>query len=233
MEDQIKLLLIVAFLSIAIAAMGQNSTLISYEVGPGYHLANFSAQSDVEYRPGKSGIPGIVITQQVFKDLYIESGVYNNFLGYDMIYSGSCDTSNLIFAQDQLNIPLRLQFRQSLFKNHLVISMSTGANFVLGVGDNTYTFFSSNDYEIETNNLTYRDNYTLMEFAIGTNVFIGKHFFLGVNYRFNKGFGDMFYVNAKSDHQNMSYELSSTGDYYALMFSIGYRISQIWNDDLK
>lgn len=229
MKGGIKLLLFAVFYSISITSQGQSSTLISYEVGPNNHFANFNSQSEIDYRPSKEGVPGIVVTQQVFKDIYIESGVYNNFFGFDMIYTGTTDTSNLIFAQEQLNIPLRLQFRHAFLKNHLVISMTTGANFVFGVGDNTYTFYSSNNYDIETNNLTYKDSYTLLEFGIGANVFIGKHFFFGVNYRLNKGFNEMFNLTATSNEQNVNYKLSSTGDYHALMFSIGYRISQIWN----
>ena len=72
MNTYIKALLFMSCLT-SLAVQGQNNTLISYEVGPNDHLANYSTQTEINYYPSKVGVPGIVITQQLFKNFHIES----------------------------------------------------------------------------------------------------------------------------------------------------------------
>jgi len=110
-----KILLIVFAAALTIDVYGQKNTLLTYEVGSTYKELNFiNPQGLVEFDNGGNGIPGLIVTQQIYHSLYLETGIYNDFLGCDMILIDKLDTTNLLLAQNEINIPLRIQFREEL-----------------------------------------------------------------------------------------------------------------------
>lgn len=215
-------------------AHGQKTTLLSYEFGLNQKEINFNnPQGVVSFYNNRVGVSGLVLSQQIYKWLYLETGIYNDFLGCDMVVENN-GGSNLILAQDQLNLPLRLQFRKSYFNEKIDAFLSVGANFVVGMGDYIYSFNSTqNETVLNTNKKDLKEDYGLVELGIGTDVYLTKNLFLGIRYRFGFGFSKIIDIHTitgnGADSNQIDYFLKSKGNYNAFVFTIGYRISSFWN----
>jgi len=229
------ILLIVFALMITLDVFSQKNTLLTYEIGVTQKEFNFvSPQGLVEFYNSRNGVPGLIATQQIYNSLYLETGIYNDFLGCDMTAANELDTTNLLLAQDEIHIPLRIQFRQEYLNGRVNLFLSAGPMFVFGLGDYTYSLHSAqNNTELNTNKFDFKKNYTLFEFGIGTDIYLSKNFFVGLRYRYNHGFNEIIDINSNTQHisesNSMDYYLNSKGNYHAFMFSLGYRISKFWN----
>ncbi len=229
-------ILLIAFTAaITFDVYGQRNTLLTYEVGVTHKEFNFvNPQGLVKFYNSGNGVPGLIVTQQIYHSLYLETGIYNDFLGCDMILTDELDTTNLLLAQDEIHIPLRIQFREEYLKGRINLFLSAGPMFVFGMGDYSYFLYSANNNtELNTNKLEFKKNYALIEFGIGTDIYLTKNLFVGFRYRYNIGFDKIIDINANTRHvsetNDIDYFLNSKGNYHALMISFGYRISKFWN----
>ncbi len=229
------ILLIVFTLALTIDLHGQRNTLLTYEVGVTQKEFNFiNPQGLVKFHNSGNGVPGLIVTQKIYQSLYFETGIYNDFLGCDMTLINELDTTNLILAQDEIQIPLRIQFQQEYLKGRVNLFLTAGPMFVLGMGDYSYYLHSAQgNAELNTNKLEFRKNYALFEFGIGSNIYLTKNFFAGFRYRYNIGFDKKIDIFSTTQHvsepNNIDYFLNSKGNYHAIMISFGYRISTFWN----
>lgn len=235
MKKLTDILLIVFALMLTFDAYSQRNTLLTYEIGVTQKECNFvNPQGLVEFYNNRNGVPGLVVTQQIYNSLYLETGIYNDFLGCDMIVADGLDTTNLLLAQDEIHIPLRIQFRQEYLNGRVNLYLSAGPMFVFGMGDYSYFLYSAqNNTELNTNKFDFKKNYTLFEFGIGTDIYLSKNFFVGLRYRYSHGFNEIIDIKSNTQHisesNSIDYYLNSKGNYHALMFSLGYRISKFWN----
>jgi hypothetical protein len=228
------ILLIVSAVVLTFDAYSQRNTLLTYEIGVTQKECNFvNPQGLVEFYNSSNGVPGLIVTQQIYNSLYVETGIYNDFLGCDMIVANELDTTNLLLAQDEIHIPLRIQFRQEYLKGRVNLFLSAGPMFVFGMGDYSYFLHSAqNRTELNTIKMEFKTNYTLFEFGIGTDIYLTKNFFVGFRYRYNHGFNKIVDINSNtniSESNSIDYYLNTKGNYNAFMISLGYRISKFWN----
>ena len=230
----IPLLVILVFIAISQDCFGKTSTIIAYEVGPTKDdISFFNPQHNVKFNSDPTGVPGLVVTQQLYKSLYFETGVYSDYIGMDMVLLQSADTTNLIFSQEEIQVPLRLQLRQYFFNGRLDFYMSAGTMIVIGNDGWSDLYTKNNKTILTTDKYLNKNNYTLMEFGVGADFFISKNFFIGIKYRYTAGFStkfDMEYHTQGLDQNNRTdYFVKSNGNYHSFMGSIGYRISWLWN----
>ena len=172
------------------ASYGQKRMYLSYEMGVTFNRVNFNnPQRNVNLEQNTVPIPGFIFTRQIKKFWYLETGIYQGFLGADMIKSGEFDSTNVQFAQEQIHVPLRVQTRTTVFDNHLHLFATIGANLVLGSGGYTFEFTTvNNNTETLNKRLKYKPTYVLGELGLGFDLFLSKRFFVGGRYRFNLGF---------------------------------------------
>ncbi|MGZ5280943.1 MAG: hypothetical protein ACXWEY_01580 [Bacteroidia bacterium] len=227
------------FLLLGERSFGQKNTFITYEVGiPKDKLTFHNPQNNIIFRPSSLGVPGITLTQEIKKFLYFETGAYTDFIGADMVSTGS-DTTNLIFAQNQIHFPVRIQLRKSLFKERLNLSISAAPMFVFGWYESpAYGFYSKRNQTIAiSHKYFFKENYTLFELGSGIDIRLHKHLFIGLKYRYNLGTKNILDIEAETRRnnsaENANYYLKSNGTYHAFMFSFGYRISKFWNQKKK
>lgn len=229
------ILLIGFALMLTMDVYSQKETLLTYEIGVTKIDFNFiNPQGVVEFDSSRNGVPGLIVTQQVYNSLYLETGIYNDFLGFNMIAVNELDSTNLLFAQDEIHIPLRVQFRQEYLNERLNVFLSAGPMFAFGVGDHRYFLYSDqNNTELHTYKFDVKKNYMLLEFGIGTDIYLSKNFFVGLRYRYSHGFNEIIDLNSNTQHvsesNSIDYFLNTKGNYHAFMFSLGYRISKFWN----
>jgi hypothetical protein len=210
---------------------------LTYEIGVTQKEFNFvNPQGLVDFNNSHNGVPGLIVTQQIYNSFYLEIGIYNDFLGCDMTAANELDTTNILLAQDEIHIPLRIQFRQEYLKGRVNLFLSAGPMIVFGMGDYSYFLYSAqNNTEFNTNKFDFKKNYTLFEFGIGTDVYLSKNFFVGLRYRYSHSFNEIIDINSNTQHisesNSLDYYLNTKGNYHAFMFSLGYRISKFWNKE--
>lgn len=232
------LFVILVFISISQDCYGKTSTIIAYEVGPTKDdISFFNPQHNVNFYNDPTGVPGLVVTQQLYKSLYFETGVYSEYIGLNMVLLQPEDTTNLIFAQEEIQIPLRLQLRQYFFNGRLDFFMSAGAMIVIGKDGWSYLYTKNNNTVLTIDKYINKNNYALIEFGVGADLFITKNFFVGIKYRYNAGISpklDMEYHTQGLEQNNRTdYYIKSNGNYHSFMTSIGYRINWQWNKKKK
>lgn len=218
----------------------QTNTFVAYEFGATKdEITFYNPQRNSTFRSDAVGIPGFLLTQQLYQSVYIETGVYNDFTGIDMVVLGS-DTTNLLFAQNELHIPLRLQLRQDLFDNSVDLFLSTGVTFAFSSdAAPSYRLDSKNgSTKLVTRVFEYRNNYALMEFGVGVDVKLSTNFFAGLRYRYHNGLSERLKIEAQTvttrdtipDTERTDYFVDSRGTYHAFTIGLVYRISSLWNE---
>lgn len=236
-----KILVSLLWVVAAIDAHCQTNTFITYEIGITTDEVTFhNPQKNVDCRSNPVGVPGFLLTQQLYQSMYIETGIYSEFTGIDMIVTGS-DTTNLLFAQNELHIPLRLQMRQGFLDNWVDLFLSAGVTLAFSPDATPfYELYSKNGKtELLTTAFGYKNTYALMEFGMGVDVKFSKDFFAGIRYRHSMGLSDRVKIEAQTrttidtiaDTETTDYTIHSVGSYRAFTIGVGYRISRLWSGD--
>ncbi|HAS47409.1 MAG TPA: hypothetical protein DCS93_43430 [Microscillaceae bacterium] len=229
----IKSICLLVLLGLYSTGYSQKKMYLAYEFGVSLHGANFkNPQQNVEYKQDVPPIPAFVFTRQLHQSWYIETGIYQGALGVNMTKKGEFDSTSVQFAQEQVQVPLRVQSRVQVFDNHLHLFASLGANVVFSSGGYTFTFTTAkNTTETLNKKLKYRPTYVLGELGVGFDLFLGKRFFIGGRYRFNLGFANVLdiAVSTLTNGENSveEYFLTSSGSFHAFMLSLGFRIGKL------
>lgn len=228
--------LLTLFLCLSLKSTAQLSTFLSYDAGvPKDEFSYSSSIGDTDHLIYKLPTIGFRITQQVYKQFYAEAGFYIDFMAVDMI--NEIDSTNLGFAQNQFQIPLRLQFRQTLFKDRIHLTVSGGFNYVIDFYENYYEFITAKEtFQVNTINYNFNSKYFLAEIGMGMDVMLTKNFYLGIRYYLNYGIENILTIDAEIYNGNeivSNHTVRSNGSYRFLAFTLGYRISRIWNKKVK
>ena len=224
---------ILAFWGMYLNGYGQKRMYLSYEFGVSVQMANFkNPQQNVDYKQDTPPIPAFVFTRQLYKSWHLETGIYQGALGVDLTKGGAFDSTSVQFAQEQIQVPLRVQSRMRVFDNHLHLFATVGVNLVFSSGGYTFSFATTeNTTEVLTKKLHYKPTYVLGELGTGFDLFLGKRFFIGGRYRFNLGFANILdiEVNTLTNGENEieEYFLTSQGSFHIFMLSMGFRIGKL------
>lgn len=224
---------LLVFLLLIDVGYGQKKMYLSYEMGITFNRVTFNnPQRNVNLEQNTVPIPGFIITRQIKKSWYVETGIYQGFLGADMIKSGEFDSTNVQFAQEQIHIPLRVQTRTTVFDDHLHLFATIGANVVLASGGYTFEFITqNNNTEALNKRLRYKPTYILGELGMGFDLFLSKRFFVGGRYRFNLGFTQILNIMVTTltagENNIEDYNLVGHGSFHAFMISMGFRIGKL------
>ncbi len=222
------------FVFICSSLNAQLETLFTYDVGIPKDQITFSNNiGKVESKIAKVAVVGLVLTQQIYKKMHLEIGGYFDFLAIDM-YSDNKETL-LTFAQNQIHMPIRMQFRQPIFNNKFDFNLTAGINFVFAwFEDATFGLHPNpNQYILKTKEYKFIENHILYEFGAGTNFILGDFLYIGIKFRYNFGPKNMLSINTQSLNNagiiSSDYYLSSKGNYSSISLAVGFMISFLWN----
>jgi opacity protein-like surface antigen len=215
--------------------LAQKDTYFAYEIGGTQDSYEFSSSiGNVNAEEINVVAVGLTLTQQIYKQFHFEIGAYIDFQAIDL-YSGIDNETRLVFAQNQIHIPFRLQFRQPVFNDKVSFFATTGVNFISDWYED-YAFElrpNPNNLNLNTSKFDFDEKYTLLEFGIGTDIKLSENFYLGLRYRYNHRSNEILNFSAESrnaeNNIEANYNVSSKGTYSSYTFAIGYRISRFWN----
>jgi hypothetical protein len=224
MTRRLHIILVMVFITVH-NGYGQKKlwqTFISYEVGKNINEFDFvNPQNNVELVNNFDIAPGFLLTQEIYAPLYFETGIYWKYFAADM-YSTTSDTTNLIFAHNAYQIPIRLQLKNVFLKNRLHVSLSFGTSCIKQ-NSKPYSvsgiFFSdgSNKENIEGNDPKKR--FFLFDFGIGLEFLPWKNITVGAAFRSNFGihnYIDYHVTDDRPDGTTTDYYLKSKGNFYAV-----------------
>lgn len=229
----LKHLFISVLLLLSFVSYSQLDTYLSYDIGvPRDQFETNSTLGDVDYRISRMGVPGLRLTQQVYRQVHVEVGAYIDFFALDML----TDSANVFFAQNQIHIPVRLQFVQPLFNKRIQLTASAGINSVFGwSAPYSYELSSVNtNYHKRTQEFSFIDSQLLLEWGLGADIYLTKNFYLGARYYANYGTRNVLTIQAELLNDNTveaNYSVKSHGSYTFFAISMGYRFSRFWNNE--
>jgi hypothetical protein len=187
------------------------------------------ANANMNDRKGGGTYGGLMVTQQLKGHWHLELGI--NFAQEQFSFeplSGDF-RGNVYFKQDQLHIPLRIQYREDIFGDHVDLFSSIGTSFVINSRQDPVPYgIFSDEISASSSNPGFS---TLLDFRAGFDVFLGKrkNFFLTSSYHYSAGFTTTTQINVESANGEYDYRLNYKGSRHTIQFGIGYRISRIWN----
>ncbi|MDR1518213.1 MAG: hypothetical protein LBS52_09045 [Dysgonamonadaceae bacterium] len=219
----------------------QSSTKLIYDLGFGkYDFQFYNYQNNVTTDPHWDTNPAFLINQQVYKNLFLESGLVINTYDINCISENPIDTTNFWYINTEFQIPLRVQIQHSFLKNRLEIFTSVGTLFCFNM--NHYPMYRLStagildNLDIQYTNEYYSKQHFLMEFGAGANTFITKNFFIGCRFRYSFSSKEQLNFEARRINTNndiTDYVLKSNGNQKSFTISIGYQISKFWNKSQK
>jgi hypothetical protein len=215
----------------------QLSTKLIYDLGFGkYDFQLYNYQKNVTTNPHWDTNPSFLINQQIYKNIYLESGLGINTYDINCINENQLDTTNFWYINTEFQIPFRVQIQQSFFQDRIDLFTSVGTLFCFNMNDypmyrlSTAGIFDRLDINYASE--YYSKRHFLMELGVGTNIFVTKNFFIGCRFRYSFGFKELLNIEAQRtnvDNTITDYNLKSSGNHMSFTISIGYQISKFWD----
>ena len=201
----------------------QKSTLISYEIASGYDYVNFNS-SGQNILNTASGIPMFILTQQLNKHFYVETGIASDYIEY-IVGRDSLDDNGVTFYKNETQIPLRIQYREHFFNEKYNIYLLTGINYSIGSAKEK-NLIIANDAGVTEFKIN--RNYLLGQIGIGMEYIINRHLFVGARYQYDFGFEDSIKIKGFTN-SNMPFTINSKANSSVIGVYFGYKLSNLWN----
>lgn len=202
----------------------KKNTFITTELGMSWERIDFSSTRNTHENPSASFAAGFLITQQIYKPLYLETGIYNRHARFNIpvTFDELSNSMPLTMHRDGIQIPIRVVGRFGLFRRvECFAAIGLDYNYLYHTSS---SLFGENAYS--------KKNYWGFNGGAGIDYFFMKNLSLGVAYRYTGGFRSSSQIhvtyNNSSGFEN-DLKLKDKAQAHGLLFRIQYRFSSIWN----
>lgn len=227
-----KAFIYIYFVLVSVSCMAQQkSTFASYEVGITADNIKFSSNdASIKMLHNGQAITGLTFKQEVKGSFLIEIGIYDKYLGADF-RSYTPDTTNLVFAANTIQLPLRVVLRKKLFSDRLQIYPNAGISYYLTHSFSGIEYSYGNSY-LQIEGKPFKNNYFTFDIGCSLNYSISENFSLGIVYRYTSSFRKVadYQINTKRpDGTTTEYKIGYSGITNNFMINAQYRISSWWD----
>lgn len=221
---------------LSVNVYGQKNTFLTCEIGILSDNATLiNPERNVDFYNYCEPVTGLLLTQQISKSIYLESGIYIfSSTEFDM-KSISADNTNFNYLLEEHHIPIRIRLQKSFLNERINPFFTIGTTIAFNAGEDCdsrlYSLNDESSIVIQDDN--YLKNRMLIELGAGVDFCISKNLFLGLRYKYNyslKEQVDMYAITRNNRTAEITnYKLEVPGHNHSLSISVSYRISSYWN----
>lgn len=206
---------------------GQKNTFLSYEISGGKNYTNVqNPTGDLNFSTTSLIVSGINLSQEITKNIYIETGLRNGYT-QSKFQDKTNEDARVVYYRNDIQIPLLLHLKLHFLKEKLNISLSPGINYSIGFKEDNIEIYDPEN-QFGTIHYNFKKDYIMAEVGIGVQYIINRHIFVGARLRYDFGLNDNATIISDASSTSQ-FKFTSRGNSSLVGLSFGYRISNLWN----